>query len=97
MRQGDTSTQGLTKKPLDYFKMFYNDTAVNGSTAALMCGYAFCGADHLLFGTDMPFDSQLGDRFLRQTIESIERMEIPDFEKKMIFEGNARKLFRLPV
>ena len=97
MRQGDTSTQDLTKKPLEYFKMFYNDTAVNGSTAALMCGYAFCGADHLLFGTDMPFDSQLGDRFLRQTIESIERMEIPDFEKKMIFEDNARKLLRLPL
>ena len=48
-------------------------------------------------GSDMPFDSQLGDRFLRQTIESIERMEIPDFEKKMIFEDNARKLLRLPV
>ena len=93
----DKSTQGLTRKPLDYFKMFYNDTAINGSTAGLMCGYAFCGADHLLFGTDMPFDSQLGDRFVRQTIESIEHMEIPDFEKKMIFEDNARKLLRLPV
>jgi predicted TIM-barrel fold metal-dependent hydrolase len=61
-----------------------------------MCGYGFCGADHMLFATDMPFDSQLGDRYIRQTIESIEQMDIGDLEKKKIFEDNARSLLRLP-
>ncbi len=87
----------LSKRPQDYYRMFYGDTAVSGSTPALMCGYAFFGADHILFGTDMPYDSQLGDRATRQTILSIEQMDIPDFEKKMIFEDNARCLFRLPI
>ena len=62
-----------------------------------MCGYAFFGADHLLFGTDMPYDMQNGHLSVKETIESIERMEIPDCDKKKIFEDNARKLFRLDL
>jgi predicted TIM-barrel fold metal-dependent hydrolase len=97
MRAGYGYEQHLTKRPIDYYRMFYNDTAVYGSTAALMCGYAFFGADHIIFGTDMPFDNQLGDRFIRQTISSIEQMDIPDLEKKKIFEDNARQLLHLPI
>jgi predicted TIM-barrel fold metal-dependent hydrolase len=97
MRYPGQPKQGLTKSPIEYYRMFYNDTAINGSVPALMCAYEFFGADHLLFGTDMPFDSQLGFRLVRQTIEGIEQMDIPDSCKKMIFEDNARKLFRLPV
>ena len=62
-----------------------------------MCSYAFFGAEHLLFGTDMPFDRQLGLKYTRETIESVEQMAISDAEKKMIFEDNARSLLRLPV
>ncbi len=87
----------LTKRPIDYYRMFYADTATNGSTPALMCGYAFFGADHMLFGTDFPYDAQLGDIFIREGIAAIERMEIPGSEKKKIFEENAKELFRLPL
>ena len=62
-----------------------------------MCSYAFFGAGNLLFATDMPFDSQLGERYTRETIESVERMDISDAEKKMIFEDNARSIMRLAV
>jgi len=92
-----TYKQGLTEHPIEYFRMFYNDTAVNGSSTALQCGYDFFGADHLLFATDMPFDSQLGDVSIRETIRSIEEMDIPDSDKKKIYEDNARNLMRLPV
>jgi len=95
--RGAKYKQGLTKSPIEYFKMFYNDTAIYGSTPGLMCAYAFCGADHLLFATDFPYDSQFGERYIRQTIQSIEQMNISDKEKKMIFEDNARKLLRLPI
>jgi len=87
---------GLTKAPIEYFKMFYYDTAIYGNTPGLMCAYAFCGADHMLFGTDMPYDSELGERYTRQTIEAIEQMDIGDSDKKRIFEDNARELLRLP-
>ena len=97
MRRGEIHKLGLTKAPIEYFKMFYNDTALYGNTPGLMCGYAFFGADKLLFGTDMPMDNQLGYRYMRQTLKAIEQMDISDLEKKKIYEDNARKLLRLPI
>ncbi len=97
MLRGAKYKRGLTKAPIDYFKMFYNDTAIYGSTPGLMCAYAFCGAEHIVFGTDFPYDSQYGERYIRQTIQSVEQMNISDLEKKMIFEDNARKICRLPI
>lgn len=85
----------LQKPPLDYFGMFYNDTAVSGNTSGLMCAYSFCGAGRMLFGTDMPFDAQMGDFLIRETIRSIHEMDIPESEKQDIFEHNARRLLNL--
>jgi len=93
---GKDALAHLSKRPLDYFKMFYYDTAINGSPPGLMCGHAFCGTDHMLFGTDLPFDNELGERFTRQTIEAIEQMDIDDSQRKKIFEGNIRRLLNLP-
>lgn len=89
---------GLKKAPIEYFKMFYNDTAIYGNTNALMCAHGFCGADHLLFGADFPLgDNNHGYRNYRQTINAIDQMDISETEKKQIFEDNARKLLRLPI
>jgi len=88
----------FTKAPIDYFKMFYSDTAIHGNTPALMCAYAFWGADHLLFGADMPLgDREFGSQAYRKTINAINRMDISDVEKNRIFEDNARNLMRLPI
>lgn len=95
--RGKQYGHGLTKAPIEYFKMFYYDTAIYGNAPGLMCAYAFCGADHMLFGTDMPFDSELGERYTRQTIEAIEQMDITDFDKKRIFEDNAKELLHLAI
>ncbi len=96
MRMGVRQEPYLKKPPLDYFRMFYADTVIQ-STPALMCAYAFFGADHLLFGTDMPYDAQVGDVYTRETILTVERMTISEAERKKIFEDNARALMRLPV
>jgi len=76
---------------------FYNDTALYGNTAGLMCGYAFFGVDRLLFGTDMPLGgTKLGGYgYTLETINSIEQMDIPIIDRDKIFEGNARRLLRL--
>ena len=87
----------LKKRPVDYFRMFYNDTALSGNTEGLMCARAFFGPDHLLFGTDMPFDNDRGYRLVRGTIRSIREMNIPESDKKKIFEDNARRILRLKV
>lgn len=80
------------KEPVEeYFKKFYVDTALRGSVPALMCGHAFFGAEHMLYGTDMPREGSL-----KENMESIEMMDIPDASKKKIFSDNAKQLLRLP-
>jgi predicted TIM-barrel fold metal-dependent hydrolase len=69
--------------------MFYSDTALSGSTPGLMCSYAFWGADHMLFGTDMPFG---GPDVLDQTIRSVQDMEIPYIDKQKTFEDNIKPI-----
>lgn len=85
----------LKRRPLDYFKMFYGDTALFGAHHAMECGLAFFGADRVLFGTDMPFDPEKGPGFIRETIAAMERMRATAEEKTKIYEGNARRLLRL--
>ena len=75
--------------------MLYADTAISGSTPGLMCGYAFFGADRVLFGTDMPYGGENGERHVRETINSIEQMDIADVDKDNIFQGNAKRLLHL--
>jgi len=87
----------LGRHPVDYFKMFYTDTALSGGTIGLMCGHAFFGADHLLLGTDMPYDAELGDLMIRRTLLAVERMTVSDAEKKMIFGENAARLLGLKM
>jgi aminocarboxymuconate-semialdehyde decarboxylase len=60
-----------------------------------MCVSSFFGIDHLLFATDMPYDNELGERKIRETIRSIEQMDISEVDKKKIFEENAKRLLRL--
>ena len=87
----------LKEKGLAYFKRIYYDTAVNGNTAALNCAREVMGLDQMLFGTDVPFDNQFGRRLIRQTIESVERMELTAEQKQQIYQDNAIKLLRLPL
>jgi uncharacterized protein len=94
-RQGLDHFPGLPKHPLDYFKMFYADTVLNGSSAALQCAYSFFGEDHLLFGSDMPYGVRNGSVSIREAIQSVEALNLPEASKKKIYEGNARRLLHL--
>jgi predicted TIM-barrel fold metal-dependent hydrolase len=92
----DASTLArLKKRPYDYFRMFYADTALFGALAATECGLAFFGSDHVLFGTDMPFDPEKGTGFIRETIRVIDNITASIDDKKKIYEDNARRLLRL--
>jgi aminocarboxymuconate-semialdehyde decarboxylase len=85
----------LKKRPLDYFKMFYADSAVFGSVAATKCGLEFFGADNVLFASDSPFDPEKGPGYIRETIKVIAELPISDTDRQKIFEGNAKKLLKL--
>jgi uncharacterized protein len=88
----------LTKDTIDYYQMFYADTAISGNSKALECTHLFFGADRLLFGCDFPLgDTEFGSRNYRQTINAIDQMAISEEDRKKIYEDNARKLMRLPI
>jgi predicted TIM-barrel fold metal-dependent hydrolase len=91
-------TKGLPRHYIEYYKMFYADTALYGNPTALMCGHDFFGPDHLIFGVDMPLGcTELGNRNYRQTINAIEQMAISEEDKNKIYADNACRLMRLPI
>ncbi|HLW77839.1 MAG TPA: amidohydrolase family protein [Bryobacteraceae bacterium] len=86
--------KSMARRPLDYFKMFYADTALFGAASATRCGLDFFGVDRVLFASDTPFEPTPG-LFVRETIRVIENLELPDEEKHRIYHGNAEKLLKL--
>ena len=85
----------MAKRPVDYFKMFYADTAVNGSLSATRCGIDFFGIDHVLFGTDCPFDPERGPLFIREIIKTIDSLKLRNDDRRKLYFENAVRLLRL--
>jgi aminocarboxymuconate-semialdehyde decarboxylase len=85
----------LKKRPYDYFKDFYGDTAVEGARAATVCGLDFFGAEHVLFASDCPFDKEKGPGYIRSTIAVIESLSLPTADRERICHGNAERMFGL--
>jgi uncharacterized protein len=85
----------LKKRPLDYFKMFYADTALFGALNATKCGVEFFGPQNVLYGTDCPFSPTKGAGYLRETLQVLDALPISDQERQLICEGNARRLLRI--
>ncbi|MCF8094432.1 MAG: amidohydrolase [Desulfobacteraceae bacterium] len=86
----------LKKRPIDYFKKFYADTALFGSRMATLCELDFFGANHILFASDSPFDPERGPMYIRETIKIIEQLDITEEERAKIFHQNAIDLLKLP-
>src|SRR4030043_1211471 len=61
----------LKRPHLEYFKLFYADTAVFGAREATICGLKFFGVERTLFASDCPFDPEKGPGYIRSTIEVI--------------------------
>jgi aminocarboxymuconate-semialdehyde decarboxylase len=85
----------LKKRPLDYFRMFYADTALFGAYDATVCGLRFFGPDMVLFASDSPFDPEQGPMYIRETIGIIDRLPITAEERARIYSGNAIRLLKL--
>ncbi len=43
----------------------------------------------------MPYDPENGALDIRETLEAIDDMQIPESSRQKIYEGNARRLMRL--
>ncbi|MFC1868962.1 amidohydrolase family protein [Thermodesulfobacteriota bacterium] len=87
----------VSKPPMKYFKRFYGDTVLGKNVPALMCGHAFFGTDHMLFGSDYPFPG--GPKFYNAAlgggIKAVGAMPVSGEDKAKIYAKNARRLLRL--
>lgn len=87
-----TASGGGANGAAEQFTRFYADTAVSGSAAALRCGVDFFGPDHVLFGTDFPFE---GESVPVRILRSVRELDASAAEREAILGGNARRLLGL--
>jgi predicted TIM-barrel fold metal-dependent hydrolase len=87
----------MGRRPVEFFKMFYADTSVNGSKSATRCGLDFYGTDHVLFGTDCPFDPEGGPLFIREVIKAIDGLKLKEDDRRKVYFGNAIRMLRLEL
>jgi uncharacterized protein len=80
------------KRPLiDYFHMFYADTALFGASHGLACGLDFFGADHVVFASDAPFGP------VASTRDGVNALAPEKAQFEAIFHRNAEKLLNLRI
>jgi aminocarboxymuconate-semialdehyde decarboxylase len=93
----DVETYPLSKRPYDYFKMFYVDTALFGAAHAIRCSLDFFGVDHTVFASDSPFDPEKGPGYIRSTIANIEELGLSGAEERALYEENARRVLNVTL
>jgi uncharacterized protein len=94
-RRQEVEGPELSRRPIDYFRMFYADTALFGAAHALQCAIEFFGVERILFASDSPFDPEKGPGYIRSTIENIDSLGLSDADRDAIYEGNARRVIGL--
>jgi aminocarboxymuconate-semialdehyde decarboxylase len=81
------------KRPAEYLKSFYYDTAGPSHSGAIVGAAHTVGAERILFGTDLPW-GQEGD-YLERALAGVEEAALSPSQKEMIYSGNAKKLLNL--
>jgi len=89
-----TLRKNMKLPPVEYFKKFYGDIAIDGWVPGIRCGIDFFGVDHVVFASDVPFDPEPG-KFVRDGITAIEQLGLSAADKEKIYSGNAIRLCKL--
>jgi uncharacterized protein len=75
------------KRPfIDYFHMFYADTALFGVAGGLRCGFDFFGNGKVLFASDAPFGP------ISATRDGVDGLDIGAGERNAIYRGNLEHM-----
>ena len=75
--------------------MLFRSTAINGSLSGTKCGIDFFGCDHVLFGTDCPFDPEGGPLFIREIVKVLDAIDVTEDERKKLYHLNAERMLKL--
>lgn len=92
---GSTSGDSFGKSPVDYFRMFYGDTALSGLPSAMQSAHEMFGSNRLVFGSDYPFGPDAGRRFIRTNLAAVSMLDLHPEERTKILSENANSLLKL--
>lgn len=81
--------ENLSAPPEVYFKRFYYDTVCR-NVPALRMALSMFGADHILFGTDIPFREDI-----REQLQDLTELNLNETERRAIDCGNAARLLKI--
>ena len=85
----------LPKPLVDYFRLFYYDTAVGGSTEAIEFCHKVLGAEQIVFATDAPHGPRNGLYRLETYPLLVKSSALPESDREKILAGNARRMLNL--
>ena len=85
--------KSMKKRPVEYFKNFYADTALFGAAPATKCGYDFFGVDNIVYASDMPFEPAPG-LYARETIKCVEALDLTKEQKDKIYTTSLHSTWR---
>ncbi len=89
----NTFRKKLPRPPSEYWDNIYGDTALSGSVAGCQCGYAFFGAERMMFGSDYPFGG--GEASIKNNLASVKAMNIPEKDMQKILGKSAKTLLKI--
>jgi len=82
----------IPRRPSEYMKKLYFDTALGWHKPAFECARALVGIDHIVYGTDY---FMFGSTFMDWTNAFLEGLDISRAEKEKIYSGNAERFLTL--
>lgn len=82
----------LKHRPIDYFRKFIADTATFGAAGSIRLAMDFFGADNIVFASDAPFDPEGGRMYIRETIRTLDALEVDEPTRAAIYHGNLGRL-----
>jgi aminocarboxymuconate-semialdehyde decarboxylase len=82
------------RRPVDYFRMFFGDTAINGSASGTRCGIDFFGATTCCSGP-IARSIRWAAAFIRDIIKVLDEIDVTEDDRRKIYQLNAERLLRL--
>lgn len=80
---------------IEHFRRFYADTVLNGAYESLKLCLKFYKPSHVVFATDFPYGPDKGEKYTRDTIESVSKLEEESGLDGEILYKNAESLFKI--
>jgi predicted TIM-barrel fold metal-dependent hydrolase len=82
----------IPRKPSEYMKKLYFDTALGWHKPAFECACALVGIEHIVYGTDYFMQNS---EFMNWTNAFLESLDLSRGEKEKIYSGNAERFLKL--